>query len=83
MAEKVNADEIYVVLTNNNLKDRFKRELSLLKDVTDGLDAKKKVTPKKDIKKMLTMSPDLADAFNLRAWFEIASVSEIVYIRGL
>jgi hypothetical protein len=83
MSEMVNEDKIRVVLTDSKLKDRFKRELSLIKDVTDGIDAPKKITPKKDLKKSLGGSSDLADGFVLRLWFEIASVAEIVYVRGI
>lgn len=57
---------------------RLIQELDVMCEVDIDKDGKKRITDKKKIKEDLGRSPDWADNFAMRMWFELAPVKRAV-----
>lgn len=67
-ASKVSEDDIQALI----------QELDVICEVDIDKDGKKRITPKEKIKEDLGRSPDWADNFMMRMWFELAPSKKAV-----
>lgn len=72
MAEKVNNHEIEIAIEDEGFREDLSQELEVIrrKDI-DNDNAKLSLIPKDDIKQIIGRSPDLSDAFIMRAFFDL------------
>jgi len=79
LAEKINADLVFVNCESTDLRDRITEELEQVKQHNMDKDAKKQVLPKDEVKEMIGRSPDISDALMMRMYFELSPESEWDY----
>jgi hypothetical protein len=71
LADRVNANGIYLSFDDTNVKDWVIQELEQVKQKKLDSDLKKGVIPKEQVKELIGRSPDFADAIMMREWFEL------------
>lgn len=72
LAAKINANELFVEVKSNEMKDSLIEELEQVKQHNMDKDVKKQVIPKEKVKEILGRSPDLSDTLMMRMWFDFA-----------
>lgn len=73
LAEYVNLRKLGVPIQSQELRDQALQELEQIKAKDHDKDGKLMIVPKEDIKEKIGRSPDLADNFMMRMFFEFAS----------
>lgn len=71
LAERINANGLYLTFDDSNVKDWVIQELEQVKQKKLDSDLKKGVIPKEQVKELIGRSPDFADAIMMREWFEL------------
>lgn len=75
IAKRVNNNEIYCKVDDTDIRNNLIEELEQMKDYNSDKDnQKKRVTPKEIVKEKLGRSPDYADAFMMREYFEVKEI---------
>ncbi|QCR23781.1 phage terminase large subunit [Pontibacter sp. SGAir0037] len=75
MAERVQADGLYIQCEDPALKEKIIEEMEQVKQKDMDKDGKKAVIPKEEVKEILGRSPDLSDALMMREIFELTKSS--------
>lgn len=77
-ADRVNSHEVYIeprvadmAVQDGTVKQKLNIQLRSIKRDKPDNDGKKKIIPKAQIKAAIGCSPDFADSFSMREWFEI------------
>ena len=79
LAEKINANEIYVNCNSINTREFLIQELEQVKQHKMDQDGKKQVVPKDKVKELIGRSPDFSDALMMRMWFSLKPVKKLVW----
>ena len=72
LAEKINANEVYLKVPTIEAKEKLIQELEWVRQFQMDKDGKRRVLPKDKVKEMIGRSPDLSDSLMMRFYFELA-----------
>lgn len=82
ISKRVNSNKIYCKFNDMDFKEALIEELEQIKDYNSDKDNQKvRVTPKDEIKDKLGRSPDYADTFMMREYFELKEVKLVTASR--
>ena len=79
LAEKINANDIYVNCKDPVMKDLIVQELEQVKQHKMDMDGKKMVVPKDKVKELIGRSPDFSDTLMMRMWFDLKPQKKLIW----
>ena len=72
LAERINANGLYINCTDTDVKSKVIQDLEQVKQHNMDKDTKRAVLPKEKVKEIIGRSPDFSDTLMMREWFELA-----------
>lgn len=83
LAELVNANKVYIIADDPDLKSAIIEEFEQIKRANMDKDGKLAVIGKEHIKEAIGRSPDYADAIMMRQWFALQPVFEQIDLKKI
>lgn len=79
LAQKMNADEIWLDVEEGDIQDAIKEELGQIKQKDMDKDGKKAIIPKEQVKEIIGRSPDYSDMIMMRMYFTLETYVTFTY----